>query len=180
MSDTARIMLIGFGNPGRLDDGLGPLFAEAMAERQVPGLTVDADYQLTVEAAAYVAEHDIVVFADAAVDGPEPFWINAIEPVSQQSFSSHSVAPEAVLGLAHDLFGAKTKGYLLGMRGYEFNEFDERLSEQAQKNLEAALAHFEPVFRTGNVAESAEEFPCLGGYRLSNSNQEEPCKTENT
>ena len=180
MGETARIMLIGFGNPGRLDDGLGPRFAEEMATRRIPGLTVDADYQLTVEAAAYVAEHDMVVFADAALEGPEPFWINAIEAVSQQSFSSHSVSPEAVLGLARDLFGAEPRGYLLGIRGYEFNEYAERLSDKAQQNLQAALRRFEPVFRSGDIEAVVKEFPCLGGYRLSDSNQEEPCKTENS
>ena len=51
------------------------------------------------------------------------------------------------MGLAVDLFGAKTKGYILGIRGYEFNEFGERLSERAQANLEAALLFIEKFIK---------------------------------
>ena len=64
------------------------------------GVTVDSDYQLTVEDAAAVAQHDVVVFADAATAGPEPFCFERIEPQPALSFSSHSVEPPAVLALA--------------------------------------------------------------------------------
>ena len=73
----AKVLVIGYGNPGRLDDGLGPALAAAIESAAPAGVTVDADYQLTVEDAAAVAEHDVVVFADAAVDGPEPFYFRA-------------------------------------------------------------------------------------------------------
>ncbi len=55
------------------------------------------------------------------------------------SFSTHSVQPEAVLALAKDLFGAEPETWLLGIRGYEFNEFGEGLSVRAATNLAAAL-----------------------------------------
>ena len=128
-------MLIGYGNPGRLDDGLGPALAEAIEKINLPDVTVDSDYQLTVEDAAVVAEHDIVIFADAAVDGQEPFFFKEIQPKSEISFSTHSIEPEAVLALAHDLFQSKTRAYVLGIRGYEFNDFGEKLSDKAQNNL---------------------------------------------
>ena len=53
---------------GRLDDGLGAAFAEAMEQIAPPGVDISADYQLTIEDAADVAEHDFVIFVDAAVD----------------------------------------------------------------------------------------------------------------
>jgi hypothetical protein len=58
-------------------------------------------------------------------------------------FSSHSVSPEALMDMACDLFGARTRGYLLGVRGYEFNEFGECLSPGAEANLRSALAFLE-------------------------------------
>ena len=65
MMDNKKILLIGYGNPGRLDDGLGPAFAKAVEALHTPGVTVEANYQLAVEDAHAVAQHEIVVFADA-------------------------------------------------------------------------------------------------------------------
>ena len=43
-----RVLLLCYGNPGRLDDGLGPAFGEVLERESLPGVTVDLDYQLTV------------------------------------------------------------------------------------------------------------------------------------
>ena len=48
-------LLIGYGNPGRGDDGLGPAFARRIAARGLPGVTVEIDYQLTVDHALMIA-----------------------------------------------------------------------------------------------------------------------------
>ncbi|MBR9975175.1 MAG: hydrogenase maturation protease [Bacteroidetes bacterium] len=140
MEQPKRILLIGYGNPGRLDDGLGPAIAVAAEQWQVDGLTVDSDYQLTVEDADDVAKHDIVIFADASVNGREPYGVEVVQPKQALSFSSHSVEPSVLLHMAHALFHAQTRGYILGIRGYEFNEFGEGLSARATENLEKATA----------------------------------------
>ena len=44
-----QTLVIGYGNPGRRDDGLGPSFADILAAEGIPGVDVDSDYQLTVE-----------------------------------------------------------------------------------------------------------------------------------
>jgi hydrogenase maturation protease len=157
--EAPRVLLIGFGNPGRLDDGLGPALAEAILQRQLPGATVEANYQLTVEDAAQVAGFDVVVFADADVGGPEPFWMKRIKggPEATLSFSSHSVQPEAVLALARELFGSEPEAYVIGIRGYEFNEFGERLSPQARANLADAVAHVESCIRRRDFQEVRPE-----------------------
>ncbi|MDD4956352.1 MAG: hydrogenase maturation protease [Candidatus Omnitrophica bacterium] len=139
MDGVKKILIIGYGNPGRLDDGIGPYFAGLVEERALPGVTVDADYQLTVEDAANVAEHDVVIFADASLEGKEPFFFEEVRPGDPNSFTTHSVEPPAVMALAHDLFDAETEGYVLGIRGYEFDEFGEKLSSRARKNVEKAL-----------------------------------------
>jgi len=152
-----KVLLIGYGNPGRLDDGLGPALAAAVEEWAIPGVTVDADYQLTVEDASVVAEHDVVIFADAAVDGNAAYYFRTLEPMGDLSFSTHSVQPPAVLGLAAELFGKPIPGYCLSVRGYEFNEYREQLSEQAQTNLAAAVKFVAELLRTGNYDEVAAE-----------------------
>lgn len=134
-----KVLVLAYGNPGRIDDGLGPAFAEELGGAKLAGVTVDVDYQLTVEDAAAIAENDYVIFADAAVRGEEPFSFKPVKPAMEISFSSHSIEPHALLAMAHTMFGAKTAGFALGIRGYEFDEFGERLSEKARLNLAAAL-----------------------------------------
>jgi hydrogenase maturation protease len=153
------VLVIGYGNPGRRDDGLGPALAEAVEQLRIPDVTVEADYQLTVEDAAAVAAHRYVVFADASVAGREPFFFRAVQPAAHASFSTHSTEPEAVLALARDLFQADTKGYALGIRGYHFNEFGEALSDGGRQNLAAALCFIVPVLkgRTFDAVASADE-----------------------
>lgn len=173
-----RVLLIGYGNPGRLDDGLGPALAAALEERGLAGVTVDADYQLTIEDAAAVAGHDVVVFADADAAGPEPFSFRRIEPEPALGFSSHSVEPKEVLALAQELFGAQTQGYLLGIRGYAFNGFGESLSEKAQTNLASALRFLEPLLHTRAFDEAENELNRQTSVNNAPPIGDEQCRTE--
>ncbi|MDT8323211.1 MAG: hydrogenase maturation protease [Bacteroidota bacterium] len=159
MDSTRRILLIGYGNPGRLDDGLGPALAAAVEKLAPAGVTVDSDYQLTVEDASDVAAHDIVIFADASTSGTEPYYVEAVEAKAALSFSSHSVEPAVLLHLAQTLFEAKTRGYILGIRGYEFNEFGEGLSEPAAQNLEKALQFIKLVLADPQLLDSTSRMP---------------------
>ena len=137
-----RLIVVGYGNPGRLDDGLGPAFAERAGRLGLPGVAVDSNYQLAIEDAATIAEFDVAVFADASVSGLEPFNCVELAPKEGTCFTTHHVAPEQILHLARALFGAATQAYLIGIRGYAFDEFGERLSPRAEENLQAALAFF--------------------------------------
>jgi hydrogenase maturation protease len=150
-----RVLVIGYGNPGRLDDGLGPRLVEALAGQAPAHVTTFADYSLQVEHAAAVAEHDVVVFADAAVGGPAPFSFERIEPRSGADFTTHSVSPTALLALAGEHFGKWPTGYVLGIRGCDFDEFGERLSATAIANLAAASAFLLGWLGNGAVLEQA-------------------------
>lgn len=152
-----RVLIIGYGNPGRLDDGLGPALAERIEKLSIPGVTVDANYQLTVEDAAAVADHDVVIFVDAAVKGAEPFFLRRVRAQKNPAADSHAVAPAAVLGFARKLFQAKTQGFVLGIRGYEFNEFGQRLSAKAQDNLEQARKFLIARLKTGKFERGSRQ-----------------------
>ncbi len=139
------LIVIGYGNPGRLDDGLGPAFADRVEALRLPGVTVDSNYQLNVEDAATIAKHDVVLFVDAALYSADAYYLKRIEPEMDVSFCSHSVSPGQVYNLAQSLFNAETQAFVLGIRGFEFNEFGERLSEKAKANLEQALMFFQTL-----------------------------------
>jgi hydrogenase maturation protease len=181
MGEGARkVAVIGYGNPGRLDDGLGPALAAALEKRGMPGLTVEADYQLGIDTARTVAEHDVVVFADASLIGPEPFSFRRIGPKASAHFSSHIVEPEGVLALAQEVFRATPEAYVLGIRGYEFDEFGESLSERAEANLAAALEFIERVVCDGSYSEAEAELGKQSVVDAAASDEDGRCKTENT
>ena len=150
-----KILVIGFGNPGRRDDGLGPALAARLEELALPGVTVDSDYQLMIEHAAMVAEHDIVVFADAAADaGEEPFYFRPVDPAPGTGISSHSVSPAGVLHLAQSCFNKFPRGYLLGLRGADLSSFAEGLTPTAGASLAAALAFIRPWLQQAQAGET--------------------------
>ncbi len=130
-----KVLLIGFGNPGRSDDGLGPALAQALEREELPGLTVDTDYQLTVEHAHDVCGHDLIIFADASMTSTAAYFFHPVDPTQATGFSSHSVSPETVMTLSRDLFAATPPAYILGIRGYRFGDIAEGLSDGAVKNL---------------------------------------------
>jgi Ni,Fe-hydrogenase maturation factor len=43
MSAQKKILVIGFGNPGRLDDGLGPAFVREIEKFKIPNLVTDSN-----------------------------------------------------------------------------------------------------------------------------------------
>ncbi len=81
---------------------------------------------------------DVVVFADAAKNGEEPALLTPLEPGAGFAFTTHALAPAAVLALCHELYGRVPRAYTLAIRGYDW-EVGEGLSEGAERNLAAAL-----------------------------------------
>ena len=154
-SDRApqRVLVYGYGNPGRQDDGAGVLLVEELAawarSGERPWLTFDNNYQLNAEDALAAAEQDVVIFADASRDQPEGFRLRALHPSAAVSFSTHAMSPESVLALAQELYGASPAAYLLTLRGCEW-EPNGTLTAEARRHLEAAKAFIMP-FLNGSV-----------------------------
>ncbi len=149
-----KILLIGYGNPGRGDDGLGPAVADSIQARSISGVEIDSDYQLTVEHAHDIAGYDTVIFADADTAGAEPFSLKRLQPgTASVSFSSHAVSPGYVLALGRDLFGVDPAAWILAVRGYDFNEFNEDISDQARDNMAAAVDFLAGCLVSGTIRE---------------------------
>ncbi len=144
-----RTLLLGYGNPGRGDDALGPALAEAASAWGIQGLTARQAFQLNVEDAMDLGSYDAAVFVDASVRGPAPFEWRALGEGGTPSFSSHEASPEGVLALGRRLFGVRTRAYVLAIRGYDFDEFGAPLSAAAAANLAAAQDFLRPLLRAG-------------------------------
>jgi hydrogenase maturation protease len=135
---AARLLVLGWGNPGRRDDGLGPAIVEELAGMGIAGVNAESDYQLSIEAAADLAEAERAVFVDAALEGPEPFQVRPLEPSPTIGFSTHAFGPESLLAVCEQAYHRSPQAVLVGVRGYEF-DIDEGLSPGAQANSRAAL-----------------------------------------
>jgi len=131
------IYVYGFGNPGRQDDGLGPMIIDKLESENIEGVTTDSNYQLNIEDADNIAGSDLVIFVDASIDADEPFSFKKIEPSAEITFTTHSMSPESVLALCGDIHGSIPETYVLAIRGYEWEMF-EGLSAKAISNFNDA------------------------------------------
>ncbi|MEJ2125780.1 MAG: hydrogenase maturation protease [Alphaproteobacteria bacterium] len=147
VTSAPRILVLGYGNPGRQDDGLGPALAAEIERMNLSGVTTCDNYQLVIEDSVDVAANDIVWFVDASLNGAEPYEVYEITPADEIAFSSHTVKPEVILALAETYYGKRPIAYLMGIRGYEF-AFAEGLTDRAAENLRHAVAHTAEAIRT--------------------------------
>lgn len=153
---SQQTLILGWGNPGRGDDGLGPEFVRRIADSNISGVVTDSDYQLQVEDAAEITDYERVLFVDADRSGPEPFGLARVYPEGRLAFSTHSLSPAAVLMLARDLFQSEPEAWILGIRGYQFDEFCERLSSRSRSNLDQAVQFLQTALLAGNLVEVGE------------------------
>lgn len=133
-----RGLILAYGNPAREDDGLGPALAEELQAFTAEGLTISVDYQLSLENALDIASNDYTIFMDASINGVEPFSFYRIFPKESWSFTDHSIKPETLAAIAEEFFCSKGWYYGLGVRGYSFEMFKEKITEKGMKNLISA------------------------------------------
>ncbi len=80
MDQNKKILVIGYGNPGRQDDGVGVLLVDDLyqwaEQTQLDFIYTDSNYQLNLEDAATISNFDLVVFADASKEDIEDYILN--------------------------------------------------------------------------------------------------------
>lgn len=142
---TNDLLVIGIGNNVRQDDGLGWQFLESICSL----VHVEYRYQLQIEDADLVSRYQTIVFVDATSDQTEKgFSFTLCSPdAMENSFSTHRVAPSALIWLSQELYGMYPKSYVLAIQGYTW-ELHEELSAQAKQNLSNALTFFNQWLKT--------------------------------
>ena len=137
-----KILIFGYGNPGRQDDALGVLLADQMEkwaeEMDIKSMDFDTNYQLNIEDALTISEYDMVVFADASIEQIADFKLSKVKPSQKTEFTMHAMSPDFVLHLCQSLYNKYPATYLLHIKGVEF-EMKESLTVQGKNNL--ALAY---------------------------------------
>ena len=137
---TVPTLVIGYGNPSRGDDALGPLLLEALAPAAGPGVEMLTDFQLQIEHVLDIAGRARVVFVDATQAGEAPFHLSPVTAQAVPVLSTHALSPGALLAVYRNHFGADPPPcMLLAIRGYSF-ALGDALTAGARHNLHAALA----------------------------------------
>jgi hydrogenase maturation protease len=139
MTRQNDILLIGYGNTLRGDDGAGPCLAAAVAAWSLPNVTVLERHQLTPELAEPVSRAARVIFADAAVaPGGQSVNVSEVSPEAAQQVMYHTLSPAGLLGLAKSVFGHAPMAWLVSIPVTELG-MGEGLSPQAEQAVQVAL-----------------------------------------
>ena len=136
MNEKIKVLVYGYGNPGRQDDALGnkmvDKIAEWVKEHKIKNVEVDSNYQLNVEDAEKISSKDVVIFVDATQEEDiHEFKFTHLESSSDKvEFTMHAVSPEYVLHVCQDLFKKSPRTCLMAIRGFEW-DFKEGLTDSA-------------------------------------------------
>jgi hydrogenase maturation protease len=126
VTDTG-VLVVGYGNPLRGDDGVGWHAARLLADDpRLDGARVLAHHQLVPELAEDISRASLVVLVDAAMEGtPGSVLVQSIEArrVTPATWSHH-LDPETLAGLAEALYGAAPPMALVSVTGGSFVEGD--------------------------------------------------------
>jgi hydrogenase maturation protease len=140
MGRATTILVIGFGNTLRRDDGLGPLIAEEISRWNCPDVRSIAVFQLTPELAVPVSAADLVIFVDARVgdEGCEARLERLQPPEQSRPSMIHALCPRSLLGLTFATFRRCPAAWLVAVPSDDF-AFGEGLSAMARQGMKNAL-----------------------------------------
>ena len=155
MNDPLKILVYGYGNPGRQDDGLGVALSEIIEnwarENNIITLHTDSNYQLNIEDASLISKFNLVIFADASKEDIEGYSYTRLKPSAKVDFTMHSVSPAFILKLCDEVYNKKPLTYLLHIRGYEW-EFMQEMTPEARQNLEDAAQFMKKIIKDYTMA----------------------------
>jgi hydrogenase maturation protease len=137
----ARVLIIGYGNPLRSDDGFGWHAAHELSTR-LPNSNFEvlARQQLTPDLAETASQFSLVIFIDAAVDlAPGELRCERVTQsrTREPSSFSHFLTPVALLALTAELYAKVPDAYCISVGGESFAE--------GELICPAVRASFDPV-----------------------------------
>lgn len=142
----SNTLIIGIGNSGRRDDGLGWAFVNEIQNRMPDAFDFEWRYQLQVEDSELICDYRRIIFVDASTEEfMHGFSFSKCELAEHYYFSSHAQNPETVVYLAATLYDAQPDAYMMAISGVEW-ELKEGLSERAIAHLQSAIDHFLEVY----------------------------------
>lgn len=150
MSEPTGILIIGYGNTLRGDDGVGPRVAEAVEKLQLPDVRTLICQQLSPEHADPISRAATVIFVDAAVDASREVQLRPLEPGETSQLMAHAADPRTMLALARDVFGHVPRAWWLTIPAMNL-EFSEMLSPETQRGCDEAVKKIQVLWCSPQV-----------------------------
>lgn len=142
------VLVIGYGNELRGDDGLGPYIAGRIELRKIPGVRVLRLHQLTPELSADLAAAQAAIFIDAqSHDRGEGSVVRSIEPAAQEMLMTHSFNPQSALAISQILYGRAPPAWMATVTGDDF-EPGHALSRAALSRADTMVRRIERLIQT--------------------------------
>ena len=141
MKKSDKTIVLGIGNNGRQDDGLGWMFLDFL-EEQNSDIDIEYRYQLQIEDAELISNYETVIFVDATKEDTEDgFYLKPCHPSEKYSCSTHALQPETILYLSNKLYNHNPESSIFAIQGYDW-ELMIGLSEKGTINLDRAKKYF--------------------------------------
>ena len=143
------LLVIGYGNPLRCDDGVGQEVARQIAAWELPNVEAIAVHQLTPELVELLAKVDIAIFIDAyPATADQEIQVRPLKPAGSGMTSGHWCEPQVLLAMTQALYGAHPQAWWVMVPGVDF-ELGDSLSPIAKQGIESALQRFSIMCGTG-------------------------------
>ena len=144
-SANPALTVFAWGNTARGDDGIGPILAERLRERDVTGLRVIEDHQLNIEHVTDLEDCGAALFIDASVEIEEGYRLERIGPSNDGNFSTHAISPQALLNVFEQTMKAPAPdSWLLHVAAREF-ELGAEPGSDAKRSIEEAHGFLEEL-----------------------------------
>lgn len=149
MKTRKNILVYGYGNPGRQDDGLGIAMIDLLESwidvNEITHIQLDRNYQLNIEDATVLNGKDFVIFVDASVDdNTQKYKLVPVQPSPKVAFTMHATTPGFILHLCKEMFDTEPVTWLMHIKGLAW-EMKEELSTEARNNLQEAFEYLKDI-----------------------------------
>lgn len=150
MQDTRNknklnVIVIGYGNELRSDDGVGQRVADAVQTWGLPNVHSLSVHQLTPELAEILAHVDIAIFVDA-YPGIMEVQVSTLEPARIAVTNGHNSNPRVLLAIAQALYGYYPQTWLIAIPAHNFH-LGNCLSPIAETGMAEALKQIDFLIR---------------------------------
>lgn len=146
-----QVIVIGYGNTLRSDDGAGQKVAEILASWHLPQVKSISVHQLTPELSALIAAAELAIFIDvypaeqSELAADNNIRVISIDPTTSRQHptspeAGHIATPDRLLYLADLVYGKTPSAWWILLPAWNF-EFGEHLSPLTTAGIEQALHH---------------------------------------
>jgi hydrogenase maturation protease len=132
------ILVIGYGNTLRSDDGAGQLVAQEIDKLNWKGVRSLSIHQLTPELAEDMATSEMVIFVDAFPSQDRKIRVESLQPSQPNIHWGHTSNPRSLLALTHTLYAQLPPAWWILIPAVNF-DFGEGISSVTAQGIQEAI-----------------------------------------